>query len=259
MRLANYLLDSYTESAFLTATELAHALDVDPGTVVRFSQYLGYRGYPELQHEIRERVKKECFPDRNMESNTPSEAAVNALEEVIQILDAVRRSFPIAVAKDLINTLDNVERVILLAEGLAEPPANTLAAYLEAAGYTVHRSGGDPAGLARAIAGARKGDLALAVCVTEETPFIAQALAGAREAGARTAALVAAPSAESTLHADLILAGYASLEPGVGQIMLESMVYALLRMLAHARPGRFIGATERVQEMTQRLVGHQVA
>ena len=44
IRLADFLLDSYAHAAFLTATELAHVLDVDPATVVRFSQQLGYRG-----------------------------------------------------------------------------------------------------------------------------------------------------------------------------------------------------------------------
>jgi DNA-binding MurR/RpiR family transcriptional regulator len=255
LRLANFLLDSYTEAAFLTATELAHAIDIDPGTVVRFSQHLGYRGYPELQAEIRERVKRECFLDIKIEPNTPSEAAAKALEEMIQTLKAVQRSFPYDIANRFISLLDEVERVILLAEGLADPPANTLAMYLEAAGYTVHRSGGCPSRLARAVAGARKRDLALAVCVTEDTPFIAEALAGAKDAGAHTVSLVANPSAQAAISADVVLAGFSHPDSGVGQVVLESMIYVLVRMLAYARPARFRGAEERVRNMTDRLVG----
>jgi DNA-binding MurR/RpiR family transcriptional regulator len=256
VRLANFLLDSYTEAAFLTATELAHTVDIDPGTVVRFSQHLGYRGYPELQAEIRERVRRECFLEVKTESNTPSEAAANALDEVVQTLRAVQRSFPVDVANKLITLLDEVERIILLAEGHADPPANTLAAYLEAAGYTVHRSSGSPSGLARAVAGVRKRDLALAVCVNEDTPYIAEALAGAKDAGAHTVSLVANPSSQSAISADIVLAGFSHPDPGVGQVVLESMVYALVRMLAHARPARFRGAEERVRAMTERLVGN---
>ncbi|MEJ2571541.1 MAG: hypothetical protein P8Y98_13485, partial [Anaerolineales bacterium] len=147
LRLANFLLDSYTESAFLTATELAHLIDIDPGTVVRFSQHLGYRGYPELQAEIRDRVRRECFLDLTTESNTPSEAAAKALDEVVQTLKAVQRSFPVELANKFISLLDEVERIILLTDEHAHPPANTLATYLEAAGYTVHCSNGSPAGL----------------------------------------------------------------------------------------------------------------
>ncbi len=53
-RLADYLLDSYIEASFMTASELAHALNLDAATVVRFSQHLGYKGYPELLREIRD-------------------------------------------------------------------------------------------------------------------------------------------------------------------------------------------------------------
>src|SRR5512141_3364544 len=60
-RLADFLLDSYVEAAFMTASELAHALNLDAATVVRFSQHLGYSGYPKLQREIRDRVKSDLL------------------------------------------------------------------------------------------------------------------------------------------------------------------------------------------------------
>ena len=41
-KLADFLLDSYVEAAFMTASELAQALNLDAATVVRFSQHLGY-------------------------------------------------------------------------------------------------------------------------------------------------------------------------------------------------------------------------
>src|SRR4030067_1852142 len=55
-KLADFLLDSYIESAFMTASELAHSLDLDAATVVRFAQNLGYSGFPKLHREIRARV-----------------------------------------------------------------------------------------------------------------------------------------------------------------------------------------------------------
>ena len=67
-KLADFLLDSYIEAAFMTATELAHAVDVDATTVVRFSQQLGYSGYPELLRDVREHVKRDLLI-RPQESN----------------------------------------------------------------------------------------------------------------------------------------------------------------------------------------------
>ena len=253
-RLADFLLDSYSQAAFLTATELAHLLDVDPATVVRFSQHLGYRGYPEFQREIRKKVKSELLIDRKADPGTAAEAAATALQEVERSLELTRRGFPVEAAERLIAALDEAERVIVMAEGLALPPARSLAAWLESVGYTIHLTGGSPPELARAVAGIRNGDLIVAVVVTEETPFVAQALAEARNAGACTAALLAAPSSETARHADLILTTHANPEPGIGQILLESMVYALAQMLIQARPGLFAKASERVRRITQDMV-----
>jgi len=60
-KLADFLLDSYVEAAFMTASELAHARNVDGATVVRFSQHLGYTGFPKLQREIRQSVKNDLL------------------------------------------------------------------------------------------------------------------------------------------------------------------------------------------------------
>ncbi|TET82315.1 MAG: MurR/RpiR family transcriptional regulator [Anaerolineales bacterium] len=258
-RLADFLLDSYSQAAFLTATELAHVLDVDPATVVRFSQHLGYRGYPEFQREIRNKVKRELLIGPKTEPGTAAEAAAIALQEVARSLELTRRGFPVEAAEGLITALDEAERVIVMAEGLALPPARSLAAWLESVGYTIHLTGGSPPELARAVAGIRKGDLIIAVVINEETPFVAQALAEARKAGSRTAALLATPSSEAARHADLILTTHANPEPGVGQILLESMVYALAQMLIKSRPGLFEKASERVRRITQDMISGKLA
>ncbi|MGD1995656.1 MAG: N-acetylmannosamine kinase, partial [Anaerolineae bacterium] len=49
-RLGDFIISHELDVAFMTATELAKALDVDAATVVRFSQALGYSGYRELSH-----------------------------------------------------------------------------------------------------------------------------------------------------------------------------------------------------------------
>jgi DNA-binding MurR/RpiR family transcriptional regulator len=46
---ARYIVDHLDEAAFLTAEELARRASTSSSTVVRFSQALGFDGYPELQ------------------------------------------------------------------------------------------------------------------------------------------------------------------------------------------------------------------
>lgn len=252
-QLGEFILDSYHQVAFLTATELAHTLDLDPATVVRFAQRLGYAGYPELQREIRQKVKSSLLPKRPAEPNSVSEASAEAMDEAVRGLEFARKSFPHSAVESLITALDEAPRVILFAEGMGKGAAMYLARILEAAGYTIHQAGCSPPELARAIASLHKGDLALAIEVEDETPLTARALVEAQVAGARTAALVAAPSSRTADSAEIIIASYAVPTKGMGALLIQALVYAIEAALKQARPRRYQQAEERVQSAMNRL------
>ncbi len=55
-KLADFLVNHTLDAAFLTATEIARQVEVDPATVVRFAQELGYTGFRELSQEIKRYV-----------------------------------------------------------------------------------------------------------------------------------------------------------------------------------------------------------
>jgi DNA-binding MurR/RpiR family transcriptional regulator len=251
--LADFLLDSYAQASFLTATELAHKLDLDPATVVRFAQKLGYPGYPELQREIRQKVKDELLAKPTAQVNSSEEAAEAAFSEIARHLDLTRKSFPVKTAEGLIAALDEAERVILLAEGLAVGPARSLASWLEAAGYVVNLPSVGFSEVARALVGARKKDLALAIEVVRETHLVARALAEAQKTGLRTAAFVAAPSSELALHADFIIAADAPAQAGIGQVVVEAMIHTMVKLLTRARPGRFEKLSKQIGDLTERI------
>ncbi len=174
-----------------------------------------------------------------------------------KLLDRVRRTFPFEAANQLIKLLDEAARVVILAEGLALTSARNLGAWLELGGHTVHYSAGSAADLARALAGLRRGDLVLAVEIDGETPMLARALEQAGRQGATTVALVATPSDEVTLHADLVLAGKSVPDPGLALMMLDGMAYALMRMLIKARPGRYQPVDGRIRDLTRALSGRE--
>ena len=93
-RLADFLLDSYIEASFMTASELAHALNLDAATVVRFSQHLGYKGYPELLREIRDKVRRDLLIRPQQAENPTSIPGVvaAAMQSLIRELEQTRIS-----------------------------------------------------------------------------------------------------------------------------------------------------------------------
>src|SRR5438270_3313975 len=54
---AQYVVDHLDEVAFHTAEELARRANTSSSTVVRFSQALGFEGFPELQEAAREEYR----------------------------------------------------------------------------------------------------------------------------------------------------------------------------------------------------------
>jgi DNA-binding MurR/RpiR family transcriptional regulator len=253
-KLADFLLDSYAHAALLSATEIGHSLDVDTATVVRFAQFLGYKGYPELQREIRDKLRKELLEEDCIEPNSSAEAVEAALKELAHGLDLTRRSFSIEQAEAMVSALDEAQRVIFLAEGLAIAPARNFAAWLEAAGYNIHLAGGSLSDLARALAGARKGDMVVVIEVDENNPHLYEAIAEAKACGISTGALVSAPSSPAASHADYVLAAYRTPLTGAGQILVEAVIFAFMQMLICARPGRFEKNSARVARLKKRLL-----
>jgi DNA-binding MurR/RpiR family transcriptional regulator len=61
---ARYIVDHLDEAAFQTAEELARRANTSSSTVVRFSQALGFEGYPELQQAAIEEYRSRA-PDEN--------------------------------------------------------------------------------------------------------------------------------------------------------------------------------------------------
>src|SRR3954464_11638821 len=55
---AQYIVDHLDEVAFQTAEELARRANTSSSTVVRFSQALGFEGYPELQGSARDEYRR---------------------------------------------------------------------------------------------------------------------------------------------------------------------------------------------------------
>jgi DNA-binding MurR/RpiR family transcriptional regulator len=72
---AQYVVDHLDEVAFHTAEELARRASTSSSTVVRFSQALGFEGFPELQEAAREEYRhvhrRFAAPSQGIESATP--------------------------------------------------------------------------------------------------------------------------------------------------------------------------------------------
>jgi DNA-binding MurR/RpiR family transcriptional regulator len=99
---AQYIVDHLDEAAFQTAEELARRANTSSSTVVRFSQALGFEGFPELQAAAREEY-------RRVHATGAPGAGVAATSAPLFSLD--QNEFETALAADHLNVEDTARKV----------------------------------------------------------------------------------------------------------------------------------------------------
>jgi DNA-binding MurR/RpiR family transcriptional regulator len=100
---AQYIVDHLDEVAFQTAEELARRANTSSSTVVRFSQALGFEGFPELQGSAREEYR------RRVASGATAPAGGVGSSTPLFSLD--QSDFETAVAADHINVEETARKI----------------------------------------------------------------------------------------------------------------------------------------------------
>ena len=255
-RLADFILDSYIHAALMTATELAHKVDVDAATVVRFAQRLGYKGFPELQVEIKDRVKQDLLirPEKAAEPDSISGVVSATLTQLGEAIEQARMLLDAEKVGELVEMIGNARRIFIVPEGLGQAAAHNLVNLLEQGGFLVTAAQPGVTDLARTVSAAASDDLLLAIDVGGDVP-LARALAEANDRGIPTAAIVGAASHQSATEAKVVLAAQNQPNVGIGIVVVDAVVYTLAETLRWAYQERFAGADEALEAIYERLQG----
>ena len=254
-RLADYLLDSSIEASFMTASELAHALNLDAATVVRFSQHLGYKGYPELLREIRDKVRRDLLirpKQAEVPTSIPGVVAA-AMQNLMRELEQTRISLDTDALAQLVDEIGLARRIIILAEAPAQPAAYNLVYFLEQGGFQIYIARPGVVDLARTVHTAQPNDLLLAMDVSGHSPTIARALHEAHQRGIHTATIAGAASLPSTRAADIVLSALEHPSTQTGVVIVNVIIYILVDTLRWVFAERFTGAEQAISELSSKL------
>ncbi|MFZ0533980.1 MAG: MurR/RpiR family transcriptional regulator [Anaerolineales bacterium] len=254
-KLADFLLDSYIKASFMTASELAHALNLDAATVVRFSQHLGYKGYPELLREIRDKVRRNLLyqPQVATEPDSLHDVVMSSLDNLNHELDQMRLMLDIDSVEKLVNAIDKARRIILLVESPAQPAAYNLVYFLEQGGFPIYIARPGVIDFARTVHTASQQDLLLAIDVTGQSPFISRSLAEAKARNIPTAAIVGAASLPTARSASVVLAASEHPSSTSGMLVVSAIIYVLVEALHWSFSQRFSGAEQAIADLANRI------
>src|ERR1700681_2979977 len=101
---AQYIVDHLDEAAFQTAEELARRANTSSSTVVRFSQALGFEGFPELQAAAREEY-------RRVNAKTAKEGGAGGPSSSTPLFSLDQNEFESALAADHLNVEETARKV----------------------------------------------------------------------------------------------------------------------------------------------------
>jgi len=255
LRLADFILDNYIEASFMTATELAHTVNVDTTTVVRFAQQLGYSGYPPLLREIREKVKTQLLVEsgENLAIRSAQDVLRHTMLSIREVVGNAHMLVDVQALESLTARIGLARRVILLPDTLAQPAAHTLANLLERGGFAVSMAQHSVAALAQAVCLATPNDLIVALEVIGETPYIARALTEAQKMDIPTAAIVAAASFASARATDLVIATQTQPAEPLRMVLVDAVLFGLGQMIRWKYAGRYQGVDEAIADISARI------
>ena len=207
-RVADFVLSNYYEVSFMTAAQLAFAVGVDTTTVVRFSQRLGYNGYPELLHDIRDQVKAEVYAyyvPPPLDPADPAAVFKSCAEQEQNNLSRMLIHNPPAHVEQVARVLVRAREIVLVAEGYAVPVAEMTAQQLRHRGFVAQAAGNDAARLAGTLAALTSDTLVIGVSATTYGKDVARALLFARSRGCTTLGIVGSLASPVNRMCDLVV------------------------------------------------------
>ena len=139
--LAKYVQTRYQTVAFSTVSQLAEQSGVSEATIVRFAKALGFKGYPDLQKEVRRLVRADL---KGTERFQLSQADASALDLVLQKemenLGALREGFDAAAFRHALKLLRGASELLVIGARATAPLAGHFAFGLSKLGIRCSRA-----------------------------------------------------------------------------------------------------------------------
>lgn len=195
----------------LTAQGLAEWVGVGRTTVIRTAQTLGYEGYPQLRVALVQELAREsaaAVPSAGRDPETGAPSSLGVLRARIahvgaRLGDTVAALTP-ETLEAFLDALDTSERLLIVANGLSGPLGLALAMRLTAAGRSVEHFT-DPFAQQIAARQLGPGSACLVFSGSGASRPTLDALAAARDGGARILAITSFARSEVVGQADVAL------------------------------------------------------
>ena len=253
-RIAEYILAHYDKAAYLTASRLSTLVGVSESTVVRFAIELGFDGYPEFQHSLKELIRTRLTSFQRMEVTNQIIGDGSVPEKVLSAdADRIRRTLEGLDGR----AFEEAVRQIVGARSIYILGARS-SFYL--AGFLEHSLGMifDQVRLLQSTSGSEmfekilrigQGDVLIAISFPRYSKRVIHAVEYARSRQANVVALTDSPQSPIAGYADQLLVAQSDMASFVDSLVAPlSIVNALIVAVSRQKSGE---VTDRLRQLEQ--------
>ena len=242
-------------SSYADIAEIAQRADVNNSTVVRAAQHLGYRGWPDLQRELRSRylvmISTEDTLTEHGEHRSPLHDALNHdIENLRLTLDSNTADD----AEAAIATMAAAKSIIVLGLGSFAGPASVMAHLGSTMGYPITLENRGAVHLASSANALGPGDVLVVINMWRSMRQIIVTAEAAKQAGAKVVAISDMRRGRLAAVADhLLVVASEGISFFQSVTAANSLVYGLLAGMEAAHPERSRAAIRRTQQLWKDL------
>ncbi|WP_312236907.1 MurR/RpiR family transcriptional regulator [Stenotrophomonas sp.] len=246
-RIADFILDNAHLLRDYSSQQLASALGISQSSVVKFSQKLGFKGYPDLKYSIGEAVAR---AGSDTQSRPPAPADVNGYAQIAERLrlgkaaaeEETRLANPQPDVEAIVQLIDTAPKLFVYGLGDDGLYAREFAMRLSLLGMlTVHHA--DPILMMANLSAARANDAMLVFSEFGKLPQLFQLSRQFQDMGGKVISITRHSANPLRAHADASLVVCAH-DPAshVAQLLYRASLQSLLDfvfvLLCHANPDR---------------------
>lgn len=251
-RMARFVLDNRYFTSFASANQVGEKNDTSAATVVRFSQALGYEGYPQLQDALRSELPSYMTAAKKMQARLtsdwpPTSTPQQVFYTDIQNIERTASKISENQLKDALDALQEAQHILVIGAGLSSTASIFLAHSLNVMGFDAQAVIGEGLQAAVILSRLQSGDLLVAIDLWRYVRMTVNAVAMANQRGIQTIAItdsIVSPLAKMADHAFEIATEGVAHSLSVTAVM--SFLNVLVAMLADRVPQQVVETLQRV-------------
>lgn len=256
-KMLTYILNNNDESVFLNIRELSKRGEVSKATVVRLAKTLGFKGFPDLQRELRKFFRDKLTTTFRLQNtfekiSANQDLVAHVLQKDMQNISETLQELSLVEFKKSVQCIATAKRIIIIGLRSAHSLAIFLGVALQFLRKEVWVIRPDIGDMWDRLLGLRKEDLVIGISFPRYTRETVEVLKYARQRGIKTLAITDTMISPLAQFADHVLTAryqtYSFIESFTAPLSLINALITALGVSQKPQTLKFLKESERIWE-----------